>query len=191
MVLRIAEEMFLRDGYGDVTVRTIADASGISAHTIYKTYGGKAGLVAAIQELALQGAGPVPAPERSDAMSQRERNADAILRNWATLATEVAPRGSPITLLVRSAAVTDPQMAALWQRICDAKRDRMRRNAERLIATGQVCAEVTVEQVRDILYTYSAPELYEILVLQAGWSLEQYGDFVYRGTRSQLIDASP
>jgi AcrR family transcriptional regulator len=190
-VLRIAEEMLLRDGYGEVTVRDIADASGTSAETIYKTYGGKAGIVAAIQELRLEGAGPIPAPERSDAMSERERSADVILRNWATLATEVAPRGMPIVLLVRSAAGTDPQMAALWERMSDQRRERMLHNAERLLATGHVRGAMTVEQVRDVLYAYLTPDLYAYLVLQAGWTVEQFGDFLYRGMRSQLLDPRP
>jgi hypothetical protein len=81
-------------------------------------------------------------------------------------------------------------MATLWERISDQRRDRMRHNAERLLATGHVRPDMTVEQVRDVLYAYTTPELYEILVLRARWSLQQYGDFLYRGMRGQLIDAS-
>ena len=140
LVLRTAEEMFLRDGYAAVTVRALADATGTSQETIYKTYGGKAGLVAAIQEAALQGSGPVPAPERSDAMSLGESDADVILRQWATLSMEVAPRVSPVMLLVRSSASTDPQMRELWDQMADRRRERMAHNADRLLATGQVRA---------------------------------------------------
>ena len=43
LVLRVAEEMFLREGYSAVTVRAVAHASGTSPETIYKTYGGSAG----------------------------------------------------------------------------------------------------------------------------------------------------
>jgi AcrR family transcriptional regulator len=179
--------MFLRSGYGAVTVRAVAEATGTSTQTIYNVYGGKAGLVGAIQEAALEGDGPVPAPERSDAMSAREHDADAILRHWAQLSTEVAPRVSPIMLLVRSAAVTDPAMAALQRQMAGQRRERMSHNAQRLVATGQVRPELTHKQVRDVLYTYTAPELFELLVLDGSWSLEQYGDFLHRGLRAQLL----
>jgi hypothetical protein len=56
--------------------------------------------------------------------------------------------------------------------------------------TGRVRPDLTVEQVRDVVYAYSAPELYEILVLQAGWSLQQYADFLCHCMRGQLIEAS-
>ena len=150
LVLRTAEEMFLRDGYAAVTVRALADATGTSQETIYKTYGGKAGLVAAIQEAALQGSGPVPAPERSDALSLGESDADVILRQWATLSMEVAPRVSPVMLLVRSSASTDAQMRELWDQMADRRRERMAHNADRLLATGQVRTELSRDDVRDV-----------------------------------------
>jgi AcrR family transcriptional regulator len=189
LVLRTAEEMFLRDGYAAVTVRAVADAAGTSQETIYKSYGGKPGLVAAIQEEALQGSGLVPAPERSDAMSLGESDADVILRQWAMLSTEVAPRVSPIMLLVRSSAAADPQMRELRDRMAVQRRERMTHNAERLLATGQVRPPLTRDDVRDVLYSYTSPELYEILVLEAGWSLASYADFVHRGLRGQLLEA--
>jgi AcrR family transcriptional regulator len=186
-VLRIAEEMFLRHGHGGVTVRAVAEATGTSEETIYKAYGGKAGLVAAIQQAALEGSGPVPAPERSDAMSAHERDADTVLRRWAELSTEVAPRVSPIMLLVRSAAVNDPQIASLREQMAMQRRERMSHNAARLLATGQIRSTLTPDQVRDVLYTYTAPELFEILVLDGGWSLQLYANFLHRGLRAQLL----
>jgi AcrR family transcriptional regulator len=186
-VLRVAEELFLRDGYAAVTVRAVADATGTSPETIYKTYGGKAGLVAAIQEAALEGSGTVPTPERSDAMSLSEPDADAVLLNWATLSTEVAPRVSPVMLLVRSSAATDPQMRDLWDGMARRRLDRMAHNADRLLATGQVRSGLARDDVRDVLYAYTSPELYEMLVLHAGWSLDAYADFIHRGLRGQLL----
>ena len=40
-----AHELFLERGYVATTVEAIASAAGVSAATVYKTYGGKAGLV--------------------------------------------------------------------------------------------------------------------------------------------------
>jgi hypothetical protein len=46
----------------------------------------------------------------------------------------------------------------------------MERNAARLLATGQLRDDLTLGHVRHVLYSYTAPETYEILVLQGGWS---------------------
>jgi hypothetical protein len=48
-IVAIAEQSFLQQGYAGTTVKTIADAAGVSVDTIYKTFGGKPGLVRAIR----------------------------------------------------------------------------------------------------------------------------------------------
>src|SRR5947209_4612412 len=108
-ILAVAEHLFLQDGYAATTVAAVAAASDVSAETIFKSFGGKAGLVRAIQQAALGGTDSVPAPDRSDALSARETDPDVIVRGWASLSEEVAPRVSPIMLLVRAAAATHPE----------------------------------------------------------------------------------
>lgn len=187
-VLEVAQRVFLRDGYASTTVAAIATAAGVSAETIYKTFGGKPGMIRAIQRTGLAGAGPVPAPDRSDEMSARDIEPRAILRHWATLHTEVMPRVAPITLLVRSAAATDPEMAALLDEINDQRLHRMHHNAQRLADPGHLRAGLTTEQACDVMFAYTAPELYEILVSRQGWSIDQYADFIFRGLTAELIE---
>jgi AcrR family transcriptional regulator len=189
-VLKVARQRFLHDGYARASVAAIATDAGVSAETIYKTFGGKPGLVRAVHDAALAGIGAVSAPDRSDQMSADETDPVAILRNWATLTTEVAPLAAPSLLLVRSAAATDPDMAALLHELSQQRRDRMMHNARRLARRGGLRSGLTLPRIRDILYTFSAPELYEVLVLQQRWSRSQYGDFVHRGLVAQLVDRS-
>lgn len=187
-VLRTAEELFLRNGYAGTTVATLATAAGVSAETIYKSFGGKPGMIRAIQRSGLAGAGPVPAPDRSDKISAGNLAPRAILRHWATLTTEVAPRVAPITLLVRSAAATDPDMATLLADINDERLNRMLHNAERLDSHGHLRAGLTVDRAAEIMFAYTAPELYEILMIQRGWPISDYGDFIYRGLVAELLN---
>jgi hypothetical protein len=60
-------------------------------------------------------------------------------------------------------------------------------NAERLLTHAGVRPELTVEQVRDVLWTYTAPELFDLLVLQRGWTTDRYGDFLFHGMSGQLL----
>src|SRR6478672_3009653 len=82
-VLDVAERLFLRGGYASTTVAAVAAAAGVSVETIYKTFGGKPGLIRAIQQAGLAGIGPVPAPDRSDEMSAQDLPPVTILRRWA------------------------------------------------------------------------------------------------------------
>jgi AcrR family transcriptional regulator len=187
-VLDVAREMFLRDGYATTTVAAIAATADVSVETIYKTFGGKPGLIREIQAAALGGTGPVPAPQRSDHMSASEIDPAAVLRNWATLATEVAPAVTPIIRLVRDAAATDPEMAALLDDINAQRLARMTHNARRL--SSHLQSTISVEHARDVLFTYTASEIYELLVLARRWSVEQYAEFIYRGMAAQLLQPS-
>ena len=188
-VLEAAERLFLADGYAATNVAAVASAAGVSAELIYKSFGGKAGLVREIQRRGLLGAGPVPAPDRSDVVAAGTLDARSLLREWSRLATEVAPRVSPIMLLVRSAAATDRSLATLLEEVAAERLARMAVNAERLTAHAGLRRDLTVEQIRDILWTYTSPELYDLLVCQRGWSIEDYGECLFRGMSGQLLES--
>ena len=116
-----AQRLFLSDGFGATTIAAVAAEARVSVETVYKAFGGKPGLVRAICDQALAGEGPVPAEKRSDDLQTSEPDPSKIIRGWGELSAEVAPRVSPILLLLRAAAVTDPQMAGLRAEI-DASR---------------------------------------------------------------------
>jgi AcrR family transcriptional regulator len=190
-ILEVAERLLLADGYVPTTVASIASAAGVSPELIYKTFGGKAGLVREIQRRGLLGEGPVAAPERSDGVAASTVDGRALLREWTALSTEVAPRVSPIMLLVRSAAASDSELAELAEQMSAQRLDRMAQNAQRLREHTGVRRELTVDQVRDVLWTYTSPELYDLLVIQRGWSLEEYWRFLFRGMCAQLLQPDP
>jgi AcrR family transcriptional regulator len=177
-VLETARQRLLADGYAATTVAMIAADTGTSVDTIYKTFGGKAGLVRRLWQQALEGQEPTPAPRRSDRLSRTETDPVRVLRGWGRFITELGPRSAPIILLVRTAAATDPDMAALLTEVGSQRRTRMRHNARRLQRRGWLRAGVTLAEATDILWTYSSAELYDLLVLQSGWPAERYGEFV-------------
>jgi AcrR family transcriptional regulator len=187
-VVAAAERRFLRDGYAATTVASIAADAAVSADTIYKSFGGKPGLVRAVRDRALLGAGPVPAETRSDALQLSGASGREIIEGWGRLTTEVAPRAAPIMLLMRDAAASDPEAAALLDEMNDDRLRRMADNARRLRATGDVRAGLGVDKVADILWTYSSQELYEMLVLQRGWSLRRYGRFLTEAMSAALLE---
>jgi AcrR family transcriptional regulator len=186
-VLETAQQLFLTRGYAATTIVSIADVADVSVETIYKAFGGKPGLVRAIWEQGLAGAGPVPAERRSDDMRALEADARKVFQNWGTFTTEVAPRVAPILLLIRTAAATDPEMAALREEVVQAHLARMEDNARHLYHRGDLREGVSLAEARDVMWVYSSPELYEQLVLRQHWPLERYGRFVAEGLAAALL----
>jgi AcrR family transcriptional regulator len=177
-ILDVARRQFLEQGYAATTVASVAAEAGTSVETVYKAFRGKSGLVRALWERGLDGQGPVPAPERSDLLSSTETDPVRVLQGWGRFTTEVSPRVAPIMLLVRGAAATDADMAELLREAEAQRRTRMRHNARRLQRRGWLRPGVSLKKATDVLWTYSSAELYDLLVIRSGWSLERYGEFV-------------
>lgn len=179
-----ASETLLRDGYAATTITNLAQTCGVSAESVYKRFGGKAGLVRAVVTQALQGVGPVAAELRSDTLSAGDLG--SLVRGWGRLASEVAPRVAPIVLLIDAAAEHDPEIAELRDEIDDARRLRMTNNARRIADAGHLPDGISIEQAGDILWTYSSPQVYDLLVLRSGWNLDQYANFIADGVTAHL-----
>jgi AcrR family transcriptional regulator len=177
-IIEAAERRFLDDGYAQTTVAAIAEDAGVSVDTIYKSFGGKPGLVRAIREQALRGARPVPAEQRSDELQTGELDPRKIIEGWGRFTMEIAPRASPILLLLRDAARTDPDLHPLLEEMDSDRLRRMTDNARRLHTAGHLRSGITVAVAADVMWTYSSPELYELLVLRRRMPLKRYGQFV-------------
>ena len=100
---------------------------------------------------------------------------------------EVAPLVAPVHLLIRDAAATDPEMAALLRDSDRQRRERMRDNARTLADRGHLKPGITLEDATDVMWTYSAPELYELLVIRCGWNLTRYGRFLAESIAAALL----
>ncbi|MEO8551090.1 MAG: helix-turn-helix domain-containing protein [Kofleriaceae bacterium] len=174
-VLDAATKLFLREGYAATTVAKIAKTARVSVETIYKAFGGKPGLVRAMWERALAGAESVPAPRRSDELQARATDPRSLLRAWSRLSAEVAPLASPILLLIRDAAAHDPEMAELRAEADRARLARMADNARTLEKF-----DVDPARARDVLWLATSPELYELVVLRRGWSVDRYSQLLHQ-----------
>src|ERR1700704_4109353 len=149
-ILRSARDRFLADGYAATTIAAIADDAQLSIDTVYKTFGGKGGLVRAIYEESLLGNGPTAAPLRSDELQNSGVDPHVIVRGWGTLTAEVAPLVAAIHLLVREAAASDPEMAEPLRDSDSSRRARMRHNARSLAERGHLRHGITPDEATDV-----------------------------------------
>jgi AcrR family transcriptional regulator len=175
--LDAAHELFLDGGYATTTVESIAVAAGVSAATIYKSYGGKAGLVRALCHRALAGAGPTPAEERSNTLRSRSDPRE-VLEGWGRLTAEVSPRIAPLLLLLRNAAQADVEAASLFDDLERVRLARMADNATYLATAGHLRSGLSAREARDVLWLCSSPEMYDLLVNRRRWSIRRYSRFV-------------
>lgn len=177
-ILDAAERQFLDDGYGTATIASIAQEADVSVETIYKSFGGKAGLVREIYERGLEGREDTRAYDRADATRDRESDPRTIMREWGRLTAEVASVVTPIRVLMRHLALTDTEIAAVLETAETERLARMRHHARFLKVRGYLRPGVTVSEATDVLWICSSLEIYELLVMRRGWSITRFARYV-------------
>ena len=187
-VLDVARGRFLAAGYSATTLAEIAGDADVSVQSINKTFGNKAGLLRALFDVAIVGDDEaVPLAQRNWITAiHDEPDARRKLHMYATVLAGMLPRTAPIQLLIREAA-TDPAIDQVWKGIRTGRLMGMTDLATNLRDGGHLREGVTLERARDVLWTYSSPELYELLVLNRGWTSDAYATFIETGAAGLLL----
>ncbi|GAA4292737.1 TetR/AcrR family transcriptional regulator [Mycobacterium paraffinicum] len=187
-VLAAARRRFLTQGYAATTIAEIASDAGVSVETVYKAFATKAGVLKALFDVSVAGDDePIPMAQR-DVIQNVIDAADAArkLEIYAGHLAATMPRSAPIQLLARDGAASSPDAAEVWKQIRQETLTAMTMFASDLARTRRL--RVSARQARDVLWTYHAPELYELLVLERGWSATRYGKFIARALTDALLD---
>ena len=91
--------------------------------------------------------------------------------------------------VIRSAAPTDPDIAALWGRIQTDFYDNQRAIVEALHTKKALRPGLDVTRATDILWTLNHPDLWHLLVGERGWTPEQYEQWFADTACAQLLKA--
>ena len=67
----------------------------------------------------------------------------------------------------------------------------MERDARQLADEGHLRDGVSLEEARDVFWTCSSPELFELLVIKRGWTPERYGEWVADTFIGTLLPPEP
>lgn len=178
-VLKSARALFLERGYASTTIAAVAAASGVSVETVYKTFGGKPGIVRTIFEMSLLGSGPGAAESRSDAAQLAATDSRALFERLGQLSGEVAPLTAPIVRLIRDAATGgDISMAALLRDVESKRHERMLHIAEVVESRGFLRPGLTADHAADVMWFYTADDVFHNLVMSRGWPLKAYERFI-------------
>jgi AcrR family transcriptional regulator len=188
-VLQAARQLFLERGFAATTMPAIASAGGVSVQTVYKTFGNKSRLAKAVFDVAIAGDDePVPMLQRASLVRVRaEPDPRAKLRLYGEFLTEVAPRHVPVQLVIRDAASTDPEARAVWSELQAERLKGMTLFARALHDDGHLRPGISVNEARDVLWTYNSAELFELLVIERKWSPKRYGRWVADALIAALV----
>jgi AcrR family transcriptional regulator len=184
-VLAACRELLFRDGYHRMTVRSVAEQAGVSPETVYKTFGGKAGLMKALWDVTLAGDDqPVAIADRPQ-MQEVRSAADPVekLRRWARFVTGANQRLAPLYGLLAEAGPEVTQMLATTQQ---ERLTGVRALVTHLADTGLLVAGCDPATAADGCWALTGPELFLDLTMRRGWQPGQYEDWLTRMLTANL-----
>jgi len=187
-VVVAAKDLFEANGFQATTITAVAKRAGVSAEGIYKGFGTKATLAKAVFDFVIAGDDePVPMAERPE--SQAIQAEPDVRRKLALYVDGLAlrqERSARVQILIRDGRHHDETLRETWQTLMNERLVGMTMFGRHLLDSGQLRDGITVEEVADVLWTYIAVELYELLVLHRGWSLERYATWIARAITDAL-----
>jgi AcrR family transcriptional regulator len=188
-VVVAAEALFERDGFRSTTIAAVAERAGVSAESIYKGFGTKAALAKAVFDLVIAGDDePVPVWRRSEADAIRaEPDIRRKIMLYSRGLAARQQRSAKVQILIRDGGHTDQTLTVLWQQLLAERLTGMTMLGRHLIESGQLREGIELDEVRDVLWTYTAVELYELLVVERGWPLDRYADWIGQAIAAALM----
>jgi AcrR family transcriptional regulator len=182
VVLAAARALFLEEGgYARTSLSAIAAAAGVSVQTIYNTFGSKAALLKAVYDTTLAGDDePVPMGQRPEFLAmEREQDPTALLGHYARIGAMLMKRLGPFYARIREGAgAGDPDLTALLETTAKERLVGATEVVESLRKLGPLRPGLTAARARDIVWTHTSYEMWDLLVRQRGWSARAYADYL-------------
>jgi AcrR family transcriptional regulator len=176
-VLEACRELLFRDGFHATTIRAVAERAGVSAETVYKSFGGKPGMVKALWDITLAGDDePVPMADRPQT---REilRTADPVakLLLYAAYVRGIHERVAALFALLTQAG---PDVGEI---LATAERERLTgvtAFVTHLDQAGVLRPGVDPAHLADAVWALAGPQLFTQLTAGRGWSAPTYEEWL-------------
>ncbi|SRR6266571_2263140 len=192
-ILDAAGQLFSERGYAATAMPAIAAEAGVAVKTVYLAFGTKAGVLHALWDVRLGGDDqPVPVAGRPwYRQLLAAEDPHLLVRAAARQSRVTKEHAGDVLRIIRQAAVTEPALADLWDRIETEFRAILAGVAERLDALGSLAPGIDATSATDLLWTLNHPDTWQLLVRGCGWSPDRYEQWVGETLSAQLLGISP
>jgi AcrR family transcriptional regulator len=186
-VLGAFRELLVRDGYSATTIRAVSEHAGVSPETVYKAFGGKAGLVKALWDVTLAGDDePLAMAERPALLEVwLTRDPQAKVRLYAAFVRGVHERLASLFGVLSQAG---PEAAAV---LADSEAERLAgvtAFVTHLADEGALRPGAGTGQAADACWALTGPHLFTQLTVGRGWPPGAYQDWLAAVLAATLLD---
>jgi AcrR family transcriptional regulator len=188
-VIEAAQRLFTENGYPATTIETVAEVADTPLPTVYRLFGSKRALLAAVLDTAFGGDDqPIAFGDRPAVRAARsEPDPAKMTAAFARIVAEFMQRSSAILNVLATAAQVDPEAAELLAQIRRQRYTGQSRIVAALRDTGALDHDLDTDEANDIVYTLLSPEVHLILTVERGWPADRYERWIARSLSALLV----
>ena len=164
-----------------VRLQDIAAAAGVSRQAVYLHFGSRGGVLVALIEYTDEVLGLGALLDEVAAQPTARARLEQTLRVTARYASKIHQLAIGF---VRSS--DDDEVREAFETRMTQRRAGLRAHLEELDQQGELDDAWTVEQAVDLLWSVGAPQSYELLVVERGWSIDEYERWLLHSAHSIL-----
>ncbi|MCS0499668.1 TetR/AcrR family transcriptional regulator [Protaetiibacter mangrovi] len=178
-ILDAAAELFARDGYASTSLARLAEAAGVSLETV-KANGPKSSLILAAFDQAFTGQ-----ESHGSTIGQQDAGArllalpdDELLEGWVEFIASANARISRLWIALLDASMGDPAVEQGLEALQSRRRTDFRDSMAAFRARGLARRPGDDEEFAAALQFLVSPSSYVQLVLDSGWSMRRYREWL-------------
>jgi AcrR family transcriptional regulator len=185
-ILVTARIFFESNGFEKVTIEDIAKKAEVSAPTIYALFQSKIGILRALIDEALS-------PGLFEELVQKareEKSPSKHLKISASIARHIYDAENQQLGTLQNASILDPEFKKLEIEREKRRYLRQEESVKMLAKENSLVENLSVTKARDILWAFTGRDLYRMLVLEQGWSSDEYEVWLAHLLVQTLLKAS-
>jgi len=190
-IVAAARALFLTRGYAGTTIDAVAREAGVAVQTVYAAFGSKPEILRTVIDVAVADGDASAPPVARDAVEAiaGEPDLDRRARLFAAVLGRNQGRTAAVAQVAREAASADPEVGDLWRAMQADRAAGMAEAARSLVGAGP--APRPLEEIRDLLYVLSSPEVYQLFVVDRLWTPERYEEWLAESVRALVSPPDP
>jgi len=169
----------------------IAEAAHVAPATIYQAFGTKHAVLAAALDITVAGDDAPLAVLDQDWVddARREKNRGRQLRLVVEGASQIAARTAPLKEILRDATATESAARELIREDHDRRHRTQEGLVDILIENRQLRAGIDRRRAVDTFFALVNSATYELLVIQRGWTLSEWQEWIAHIIEGELFGA--
>lgn len=188
-IVEAARRLFLSRGYTGATLEAIAQEAGVAVETVYAAFGNKRAILSRLIDVSLVGdENPSPLLEREGPRTvMREADQHRQVELFAADIYGIMSRMTPIFEIVRVAAKTDAEIAALYENMLSSRVQGLMAFVRALVQNGPLRDGVSADIAAETVWTLTSADVITLLTIHRGWSAEKYQRWLADMLRRSLL----